>query len=225
MIKKFLSGLSLLLIIGIFAGCSNDATKTQVVTKPTKVQTTNSDSNKKAKLYTEDLKITQDEFVAVYNDMLKNLAKNSGQDYDHLKITTDDPETVEQTQNGATHFYSGERGFISIFRNSQGDSTICTAMITAKTNYKLPDMMAEVEALTQAATQKEHNFKNVMDFVRNSLQSQKSNATNIDGLIVSYNETGNYLTIIAEDAKVGNGFERMVDNIIDSAKVGGYWRN
>ena len=85
-------------------------------------------------------------------------------------------------------------------------------------------MSEEVEALTQAATQKERNFQNIMDFIKNSLQNQTSNATNIDGLVISYNETGNYLTIIAGDSKVGNGFERMVDNIVDSAKVGGYWR-
>ena len=224
MLKKVLSGLMMLCMLGICAGCSDETSKPQV-NKPATVEKTPSASNSASKLYSDDLKITQDEFVAVYNDMLKNLAKNSGQDYEHLKITTDDPKTVEQTQNGATHFYSGERGFISLFRNNVGDSTICAAMITAKTNYKLPDMMAEVEALTQAATQKEHNFKNVMDFVKNSLQNQSSNATKIDGLVVSYNETGNYLTIIAEDAKVGNGFEKVVDNIIDSAKVGGYWRN
>lgn len=223
MLKKILSLMLILCIFGIFTGCSNESSKPQV-TKTAADEKNSSDSNGGAKLYGEDLKITQDEFIAVYNDRLKSLAKNSGQDYDSLKISLDDPKSIEQTQNGATHFYSGERGFISLFRNSPDSPTICAAMITAKTNHKLPNMMEEVEALTQAATQKENNFKNVMDFVRNSLQSQSSNATRIDGLVVSYNETGNYLTIIAEDAKIGNGFERIVDNIIDSAKMGGYWR-
>ena len=223
MLKKFLSGLIMFCVVGFFAGCSNESAKPQV-TKPVTAEKNSQTSDSKSKIYGEDLKINQDEFILVYNDMLKNLSRSNGQNYDHLKITLDDPKSVEQSQNGATHFYSGERGFISLFRNSTGDSTICAAMLTAKTNYKLSDMSEEVEALTQAATQKERNFKNIMDFVKNSLQNQNSNATNIDGLVVSYNETGNYLTIIAEESKVGNGYERMVDNIVDSAKVGGYWR-
>ena len=223
MLKKFLSGLIMLCVAGFFTGCSNESAKPQV-TKPVTTEKNSQTSVSKSKIYGEDLKINQDEFILVYNDMLKSLSKSKGQNYDHLKITLDDPKSVEQSQNGATHFYSGERGFISIFRNSKDSSTICAAMITAKTNYKLSDMSEEVEALTQAATQKERNFQNIMDFIKNSLQNQTSNATNIDGLVISYNETGNYLTIIAEDSKVGNGFERMVDNIVDSAKVGGYWR-
>ena len=224
MLKKFLGGLMLFCIVGFFTGCSSESAKPQV-NKPVTTEKNSQASDSKSKLYSEDLKINQDEFILVYNDRLKTLGFDNGKNYDNLKITLDDPKTVEQTQNGGTHFYSGERGFISICRNSPDSQTICAAMITPKTNYKLPDMVEEVTALTQAVTQKQNNFKNVMEFVQTSLNSQKSNATNIDGLVISYSETGNFLTIIAENAKVGNGFERMVDNVIDSAKTGGYWHN
>ena len=221
MLKKFLSGLIVICTAVFFTGCSDNSPQPQS-SKPVKTEKTQATTT--AKLYTEDLKITQDEFISVYNDVIKNLAQSSGNNYDNFKITTDDPKNVEQSQNGAIHFYSGERGMISVFRNNADTQTICAAMITAKSNFKLPDMLPEVEALTQAATQKQNNFKNVMEFVKTSLQNQSSNATNIDGLVVSYNSVGNYLTLIAEDSTAGNGFERMVDNIIDSAKMGSYWQ-
>jgi hypothetical protein len=63
-----------------------------------------------------------------------------------------------------------------------------------------------------------------MNFLKSAIDSQSSSATNIDGLVVSYNNVGNYLTLITEDSKAGNGFERMVDNVIDSAKMGSYWQ-
>lgn len=218
MLKKILSGLIVLSVAVIFTGCSDNSAKPQA-SKPVKNEKTQTVST--VKLYGEDLKITQDEFISVYNDVIKNLARNSGNDYSNFRITTDDPQTVEQSQANAIHFYSGERGMISLFKNSGDTPTICAAMVTAKTNFKLHDMLQEVEALTQAATQKEHNFKNVMNFIKSS---QSSHATNIDGLVVSYNSVGNYLTIIAEDATTGNGFERMVDNIVDTAKMGSYWQ-
>ena len=221
MLKKILSGLIVLTIAVIFTGCSDNSAKPQT-SKPLKTEKTQTVAT--VKLYGEDLKITQDEFISVYNDVIKNLPQSSGNNYDNFKITTDDPKNVEQSQNGAIHFYSGERGMISVFRNNADTQTICVAMITAKSNCKLPDMLPEVEALTQAATQKQNNFKNVMEFVKTSLQNQSSNATNIDGLVVSFNSVGNYLTIIAEDATAGNGFERMVDNIVDTAKMGSYWQ-
>ena len=223
MMKKIFNSLVILCVAVFFTGCSDNSPKT-ASTKQIKTEKTQTATAPTVKLYGEDLKISQDEFISVYNDVLKNLAKDDGANYDNLKITLDDPANISQTTNGATHFYSGERGFISLFRNTAENSTICAAMITAKTNYKLPEMLFEVEALIQAVTQKQNNFKNIMDFVKNSLQSKTSNATNIDGLVVSYNDVGNYLTIIAEDATVGNGFEKMVDNVIDSAKMGGYWR-
>ena len=219
--KKILSGLIVLCIAVFFTGCSDDSAKPQT-SKPVKTEKTQTVST--VKLYGEDLKITQDEFISVYNDVLNNLARSNGNDYGNFRITTDDPQNVEQSQANAIHFYSGERGMISLFKNSGDTPIICAAMITAKTNFKLHEMLPEVEALTQAATQKEHNFNNVMNFIKSSLQNQSSHATNIDGLVVSYNSVGNYLTIIAEDATTGNGFERMVDNIIDTAKMGSYWQ-
>lgn len=223
MLKKFCSGLLIVSVVGLFSGCSDDSNKPQV-NKPIVIEDTKTAAGTHAKLYSDDLKITQDEFIAVYNDVLKNLSRTEGQNYDNLNITLDEPKSVEQTQNGATHFYSGERGIISIFRNDNDADKICAAMLTAKTNYNLPDLVEEITALTQAATQKERNFQNVMNFLQDSLKSKTSAATNIDGLVVSYNSTGNFLTIISEDAKAGNGFERIVDNVITSAKMGGYWR-
>ena len=221
MLKKILSGLIVLTIAVIFTGCSDNSAKPQT-SKPLKTEKTQTVAT--VKLYGEDLKITQDEFISVYNDVIKNLARSDGNNYENFKITLDDPQNVDQSQSNAIHFYSGERGFISLFKNTADTPKICAAMITAKTNFKLSDMLQEVEALTQAATQKQNDFKNVMDFVKSSLQKQSSNATNIDGLVVSFNSVGNYLTIIAEDATAGNGFERMVDNIIDTAKMGSYWQ-
>lgn len=221
MIKKVLSGLIVICTAVFFTGCSDNSPQPQP-SKPVKNEKTQAATT--VKLYTEDLKITQDEFISVYNDVINNLAKSSGNNYDNFKITTDDPKDVEQSQNSAMHFYSGERGMISLFRNNADTQTICAAMITAKSNFKLSDMLPEVEALTQAATQKQNNFKNVMEFIQTSLKNQSSNATNIDGLVVSYNSIGNYLTLITEDSTAGNGFERMVDNVIDSAKMGSYWQ-
>lgn len=225
MLKKLLSGLMILFTAGFFSGCSDNSSKPQsTTTKPVKTEKVKTESTNKVKLYGEDLKITQDEFILVYNDVIKQLAQNSGNNYDNLKITTDGEGSVEQSPNGATHFYSGERGFISVFRNDKESPVICAAMLTAKTNQKLSDMSVEIEALTQAATQKQSDFQNVMNFLKSAIDSKSSSATNIDGLVVSYNDIGNYLTLITEDSKAGNGFERMVDNVIDSAKMGSYWQ-
>lgn len=224
MLKKLLNGIMIFFIAGIFAGCSDNSSEPQP-TKPTKTEKVKTETTASTKrLYGEDLQITQDEFVSVYNDVINQLAQSSGKNYDNLKINLDDTSSIEQSPNGATHFYFGERGFISVFRNTKESSTICAAMLTAKANYKLSDMSVEIEALTQATTQKQNDFQNVMNFLKSAIYSQSSSATNIDGLVVSYNNVGNYLTLITEDSKAGNGFERMVDNVIDSAKMGSYWQ-
>lgn len=222
MLKKFFNLLMILCVTVFFAGCSDDSPKPPKTKKEKVTETTPITSS--ARLYGEDLQITQDEFVSVYNNGIDELAKSKGKNYDDLKIITDDPRNIEEPNSGTIHFYSGKHGFISLFKNSADSSKICAAMITAKANFKLSDMLVEVEALTQAATQKQHNSQNVIDFFKTPLQTQTSNATSIDGLVVSYNSVGNYLTIITEDSTAGNGFERMVDNIIDSAKMGSYWQ-
>ena len=223
MIKKILGGLAIWCIAVFLGGCSDNSSVKPQTTKP--VEKIPAATTSSVKLYSADLQITQSEFILIYNDDLKSLALNSGQDYKDFKINPDSENNPEPSPNGAVHFYVGDGGIISIFRNEKNSDVICAAMITAKTNYKLSDMNVAVEALTQAATQKQQNFQNVINFIQSSLQSENSNATNIDGLVVSYNSVGNYLTIIAENATVGNGFETMVDNIVDSAKMGSYWRN
>ena len=100
MLKKILSGLIVLSIAVFFTGCSDNSPKPQN-SKPVKTEKTQTVA---VKLYGEDLKITQDEFISVYNDVINNLARSGGNNYDNFKITLEDPNNVEQSQNNATHF-------------------------------------------------------------------------------------------------------------------------
>lgn len=181
-------------------------------------------SNSKAKIYYDDLGITQDQFVSMYNAALTQLANDAGENYNNRKINFDNPKNVVKSKNGTTtHFYSGKYCSVGVHKNNSSSANICGVDVTINAGYKPSECLPELAAATFATTQSGQDFENVYKFVASAVKSGQNFATSIDGLII-YFDSHSGLMLFVEDATLGDGLgNRIVDNLRDRAKKGRYW--
>ena len=91
-IKKFLVGICAAGLL--MTGCGSDKSKTEPPSAPKQEAIQQIESplpapKSTAKLYGDDLAITQDQFVANFNATLDQLASQDGKNYNYRKITFD----------------------------------------------------------------------------------------------------------------------------------------
>ena len=237
MVKKFFAVFFLAAIL--ICGCGSD--KSDEKTKPSKppVETATPapepvapappepappESPPNVKLSHGDLGITQEQFIATFNNAIEQLAIKYGENYNDRKITFDNPKNVVKSKNGTTtHFYSGKYCSIGIHKNNSSAANICGVDVTINAGYKPSDCMMEIAVATFAAAQGGRDFSNANDFISSVTKSDQESATSVDGLIVYYSPH-NGLILFDEDATLRDGTgNRIVDNLRDRAKKGRYW--
>lgn len=216
-LKKFLA---LMLMALMISGCGSDkseeskpAPKTETTaTQPKETPPPAPKSN--VKLYGNDLEISQDEFIALYNASLDKLASNDGKNFDDRKITFDNPKNVEKSKKGtAIHFYSGKYCTVSLHKNTSSAGAICGVSLTTKAGRKATELLPEITATIFTVTQGQGDYSNIADVVGTFMNSGNLGASAVDGLLIKYNpDVG--LMIFAEDATIDDGLgNRVVDNI------------
>ena len=183
-------------------------------------------SKPKQKLYYEDFEITDDQFFAVYNAAIGEL----GADPDYKVTSKSKIKRSEKVTSVITLLGDdGRNGTIVMMlgKNPKNSSMICSARIFITGSAKDTSVRAIKDAILAMAfsvTQSHKNFENLTDFINICTNnSSKSHGTNIDGLIITQQ---GYFNIIAEDSTLRNiDGERTVDDIVNSAKKGGYWQD
>ena len=232
--KKILYGFIALYIVGLIGTAMGDPDKDErlerirnaEVTVPTTSSENYYTSKPKQKLYYEDFEITDDQFFAVYNSAIDKLGASP--DYkvtSRSKIKRSEKVTSVITLLGD----SGKNGTLVMMlgKNPKNSSMVCSARIVVTGSAKDTSVRAikeAVAAMAYSVTQSHQNFDNIAGFIETCIKnSSKSHGTNIDGLIMTQQ---GYFDIIAEDSTLRNiDGTRTVDDIVNSAKIGGYWQD